>query len=110
MKRAVVCGAGGFIGSHLVRALKANGWWVRGVDVVPPHYLPTAADEFLLLDLRDPAAAAAALDGGCDTVFQLAADMGGMGFISEAECEVLHNNALIDLNIVHAAAAAAVDR
>ncbi len=110
MERAVVCGAGGFIGSHLVRALKAEGWWVRGVDVVPPRYSLTAADEFLLLDLREPVGAASALDGGCDVVFQLAADMGGMGFISDMECEVLHNNALIDLNMVHAAAAAGVSR
>ncbi len=110
MQRAVVCGAGGFIGSHLVRTLKANGWWVRGVDVVPPGYSPTAADEFLLLDLRDPAAAATALEGRCDVVFQLAADMGGMGFISDSECEVLHNNVLIDINMVHAAAAAGVAR
>lgn len=110
VERAVVCGAGGFIGSHLVRELHSKGWWVRGVDVVPPRYSPTEADEFLLLDLRDPAAAAAAVDGGCDVVFQLAADMGGMGFISEAECEVLRNNALIDLNMVHAAATAGVDR
>ena len=110
MERAVVCGAGGFIGSHLVRALKAQGWWVRGVDVVPPRYSPTAADELLLLDLRDPTAAARALEGGCDVVFQLAADIGGMGFISEAECEVLHNNALIDINMAHAAATAGVAR
>ena len=109
-QKAVVCGAGGFIGSHLVRALTAKGRWVRGVDVVLPHYSPTAADEFLLLDLRDPAAAGAAVDGGCDVVFQLAADMGGMGFISDAECEVLGNNALTDLNVVHAAAVAGVDR
>ena len=105
-----MCGAGGFIGSHLVRTLRAKGWWVRGVDVVPPSYSATAADEFLLLDLRDPAAAATALEGGCDVVFQLAADMGGMGFISDAECEVLHNNALININVVHAAAAAGVAR
>ena len=110
VERAVVCGAGGFIGSHLVRALRAKGWWVRGVDVVPPSYSPTAADEFRLLDLREPAAAASALEDGCDVVFQLAADMGGMGFISDAECEVLHNNALIDLNMVHAAATASVAR
>ena len=105
-----MCGAGGFIGSHLVRALRAKGWWVRWVDVVPPRYSPTAADEFLLLDLRDPAAAVMALEGGCDVVFQLAADMGGMGFISDAECEVLHNNALIEINMVHAAATAGVAR
>ncbi len=110
MQRGVVCGAGGFIGSHLVRALRAKGWWVRGIDVVPPRYSLSAADEFLLLDLRDPAAAATALEGGCDAVFQLAADMGGMGFISDAECEVLHNNALININMVHAAAAAGVAR
>jgi GDP-D-mannose 3',5'-epimerase len=110
VERAVVCGGGGFIGSHVVRALRTAGWWVRAVDVVPPRYSPTEADEFLLLDLRDPAAAAMALEGGCDIVFQLAADMGGMGFISDAECEVLHNNALIDINMVGAAATAGVAR
>jgi nucleoside-diphosphate-sugar epimerase len=112
VEKAVVCGAGGFIGSHLVRRLKASGVWVRGVDVKRPAFSPSPVDEFLILDLRDPASAATAVtvSGGCDAVFQLAADMGGMGFIDAAECEVLHNNALIDLNMVHAAASAGIGR
>jgi nucleoside-diphosphate-sugar epimerase len=108
MKKALVCGAGGFIGGHLVKKLKREGYWVRGVDIKYPEFSPTVADEFLLLDLRDPQNCRAALtlpDGGTfDEVYQLAADMGGMGFISVAECEVLHNNALINIHMAHTAA------
>jgi GDP-D-mannose 3', 5'-epimerase len=103
MKRALVYGAGGFIGSHLVRKLKREGYWVRGVDIKYPEFSPTAADEFLLLDLREPENCRKALtlpDGSTfDEVYQLAADMGGMGFISVADCEVLHNNALTNIMI-----------
>ena len=98
MKRALVCGAGGFIASHLVRRLKQEGHWVRGVDLKVPEFAPTAADDFRLLDLRDTEAceSAVSLDsGGFDVVYQLAADMGGMGFIHSAECEIMRNNALI---------------
>jgi len=90
--RALVTGAGGFIGHHLVRFLKAKGYWVRGVDIKYPPFSPTTADEFLLLDLRDPenCRKALTLPNGApfDEVYQLAADMGGMGFISVADCEV----------------------
>ncbi len=114
MKRALVCGAGGFIGGHLVKKLKREGYWVRGVDIKYPEFAPTQADEFLLLDLRDPRNCQAALtlpDGQTfDEVYQLAADMGGMGFISVADCEVLHNNALININMTHAAAEMGVSR
>jgi len=114
MKRALVCGAGGFIGSHLVKKLKREGYWVRGVDIKYPEFSPTAAHEFLLLDLRDPENCRKALtlpDGGTfDEVYQLAADMGGMGFISVAECEVLHNNALINIHMAHTAAEMGVPR
>ena len=110
MRRAVVCGAGGFIGGHLVSRLKAAGWWVRGVDLRPPFYRHTDADEFRLLDLREWDAAQLALFSGFDAVFQLAADMGGMGYISTAECEIMRNNALINSNVLHAAAEAGVRR
>jgi len=108
MKKALVCGAGGFIGGHLVKKLKREGYWVRGVDIKEHEFAPTQADEFLLLDLRDPENCRRALtleDGGTfDEVYQLAADMGGMGFISVAECEILHNNALINIHMTRTAA------
>src|SRR6266705_4583206 len=109
MKHAVVCGAGGFIGSHLVKRLKGEGYQVRGVDIKRPEFSPSTADEFLLLDLRDPAACRQALLVGdslsCrfDEVYQLAADMGGMGFIHSAECEIMRNSALINSNMIDAA-------
>jgi len=112
VKRAVVCAAGGFIGGHLVRRLKSDGFWVRGVDLKLPEFGLSAADEFLQLDLRDRQACHAALStsGGFDEAFQLAADMGGMGFIHSAECEIMRNNALINLNMIDAAAELAVPR
>lgn len=114
MRRATVCGAGGFIGHHLVAALKQRGAWVRGVDLVTPSFSPSAADEFLRIDLRSPAscdAAVAPVDGqAIDEVYQLAADMGGMGFIEAAECEIMRNNALINIHMIGAAARARVGR
>ena len=112
MKKALVCGAGGFIGGHLVKQLKSEGLWVRGVDIKEREFNPTEADDFQLLDLREPGDCVRALDisGGFDEVYQLAADMGGMGFIHSAECDIMHNNALINLNMVHAAAGAGVPR
>ena len=112
MRRALVTGAGGFIGGHLVARLKADGLWVRGVDITPHEFRASPADEFLLLDLRDRDACGTALgvDGGFDEVYNLAADMGGMGFIHSAECEIMRNNALINLNMVDAAAAAGAPR
>ena len=121
MKRALVCGAGGFIGGHLVKKLKREDYWVRGVDIKEHEFAPTQADEFLLLDLREPQNCRAALTLGdgdpstgsgqaFDEVYQLAADMGGMGFISVAECEVLRNNALINVHTTHAAATMGVPR
>src|SRR4029434_1754174 len=93
MKRAVVCGAGGFIASHLVKRLKREGYWVRGIDIKEPEFAPTHADEFRLLDLRDMEhfgeAVKPADDQPIDEVYQLAAEMGGMGFISTAECEIM---------------------
>jgi GDP-D-mannose 3', 5'-epimerase len=112
MKKAIVCGAGGFIASHLVKRLKREGYWVRAVDVKPPEFAPTAADEFRLLDLREPQQCreAVALAGGVHEVYQLAADMGGMGFIHTAETEILRNSALINIHMIDAAAAAHVPR
>jgi nucleoside-diphosphate-sugar epimerase len=116
MKRALVCGAGGFIASHLVKRLKADGYWVRGVDIKHPEYSPTAADEFRILDLRELSTCeqAARLGGEqathFDQVYQLAADMGGMGFIHSAESEIMRNNALININMAHAAGNAGVKR
>jgi nucleoside-diphosphate-sugar epimerase len=107
MKRAVVCGAGGFIGGHLVKRLKREGYWVRAVDIKEHEFAKTAADEFLRLDLREEAncKAALALPGGPpDEVYQLAADMGGMGFIHSAECEIMHNSVLINIHMTHTAA------
>lgn len=85
---------------------------MRGVDLKDPEFDATVADDFRLLDLRDPTDCAQALevDGGFDEVYQLAADMGGMGFIHSAECEIMHNNALINLNMTHAASSARVAR
>ena len=110
--KALVCGAGGFIAGHLVSRLKEEGHWVRGVDIKDPEFGPSPADEFVGLDLRDPeqCKAALAVDGGFDEVYQLAADMGGMGFIHSAECEIMRNNALINVNMVHAASEAGAGR
>ena len=113
MKQALVCGAGGFIGGHLVKKLKKEGYWVRGVDIKEHEFAPTAADEFLLLDLREEenCQAALSLGGGTfDEVYQLAADMGGMGFIHSAECEIMHNSALINIHMTHTAAQMGVPR
>ncbi len=108
MKKALVCGAGGFIGSHLVKRLKKEGYWVRGVDVKRPEFSPTAADDFKILDLREPQDCAAAIlspdKNPFDEVYQLAADMGGMGFIHSAECEIMRNSGLINIHMTHTSA------
>ena len=101
-ERVLVTGAGGFIGHHLVSFLKAQGHWVRGVDVKLPEFCTTTADEFETLDLRrwdDCMQATRAVD----TVYALAADMGGMGYISSNHARILHNNALINLHTLEAA-------
>jgi dTDP-4-dehydrorhamnose reductase len=109
MTRILVTGAGGFIGHHLVAELKRQGHWVRGVDIKRPEYGATAADEFLLLDLREPANARQAADG-VEHVYALAADMGGMGYISSHHALILHNNSLINLNTLEAARAGGAKR
>lgn len=114
MKKALVCGAGGFIGSHLVKRLKREGYWVRGVDLKKPEFAETAADEFLLLDLRERENCLRSVTmhegSACDEVYQLAADMGGMGFIETAECEIMRNSALINIHMIHSSAEKGVKR
>jgi GDP-D-mannose 3', 5'-epimerase len=102
MERVLVTGAGGFIGHHLVTELKQRGYWVRGVDLKLPEFTEVDADEFELLDLRRKEDALVAMRG-IDQVYALAADMGGMGFISSNHAMILHNNALINLHTIEAA-------
>jgi len=100
--KILVTGAGGFIGHHLVVDLKRQGHWVRGADVKPPEYEPSAADEFVETDLRRWENCLEAT-AGVDEVYALAADMGGMGFISANHARILHNNALINIHSLEAA-------
>ena len=111
-RKTLICGAGGFIGAHLARRLKAEGAWVRGVDLRRPEFAPSAADEFLVGDLRDPAICAHAIDQRFDEIYQLAADMGGAGYIftGENDADVMHNSALINLNVVELARRRGVGR
>lgn len=102
MKKILVCGAGGFIGSHLVKALKEEGHWVRGVDLKFPEYDETAADDFVEGDLRRSDVCERVFDQPFDEVYQLAADMGGAGFVftGENDAEIMHNSATINLNVL----------
>ena len=102
-KTALVCGAGGFIGSHLVKRLKIEGYWVKGIDLKKPEYSVSAADEFVVGDLRDQGVVAQLFDRAFDEVYQLAADMGGAGFVftGDHDADILHNSAMINLNIAH---------
>lgn len=101
MQKALVCGAGGFIGGHLVKRLKADGYWVRGVDLKAHEFSPSNADEFIVGDLRDTSVTSAVLQE-IDAVYQLAADMGGAGYIftGEHDAAVMHNSATINLNVL----------
>jgi GDP-D-mannose 3',5'-epimerase len=109
LPRVVVTGAGGFIGHHLVSFLKAKGYWVRGVDVKRPEFCSTDADEFLQMDLRDSTNCQLATSG-VDDVYALAADMGGMGYISCNHAQILRNNALINIATLEAARESGVKR
>ena len=99
---ALVCGAGGFIGSHLVKRLKREAFWVRGVDLKYPEFSETEADDFVIGDLRDPMVCKKITDRPFDEVYQLAADMGRAGFVftGERDSEIMHNSAMINLNMV----------
>jgi GDP-D-mannose 3',5'-epimerase len=114
MKTALVCGAGGFIGSHMVRRLKKEGYWVRGVDLKRPEYSDSEADHFVVGDLRNPELVSRVTfapnqsdiyggHGSFDLVIQMAADMGGAGYIftGDNDANVMHNSALVNLNMVH---------
>jgi GDP-D-mannose 3',5'-epimerase len=100
--KVLVTGAGGFIGHHLVTHLKGLGYWVRGADLKPPEFCRSAADEFEILDLRRWESCLKATRG-VDEIYALAADMGGMGFISKYHAAILHNNSLINLHTLDAA-------
>jgi GDP-D-mannose 3',5'-epimerase len=101
MKRAIVCGAGGFIGSHLVKRLKSEGYWVRGVDLKTPEFSETAADSFVVADLREATTWRQILTEKFDEAYQLAADMGGAGYLftGENDSAVMRNSAMINLHM-----------
>jgi len=113
MKKALVCGAGGFVGGHVAKDLKQRGYFVRGADIKAHQWSPDVCDEFFVLDLRNEENCRKALtiDGGpFDEVYQFAADMGGMGFISTKECEIMHDNVLINAHMIHLASELQVER
>jgi GDP-D-mannose 3',5'-epimerase len=107
MKKALVLGAGGFIGSHMIKRLKSEGYWVRGIDLKFPEFAETDADEFYIRDLRDPQLVRDSIsllspDFAFDEVYQFAADMGGAGFVftGEHDADIMHNSATINLNVL----------
>jgi nucleoside-diphosphate-sugar epimerase len=103
MKKILVCGAGGFIGTHLVRSLKSQGHYVIGADLKFPEFSITACDEFHQVDLRNQRSVTRMLRKDIDEIYQLAADMGGAGyiFIGDNDADIMHNSAIINLNILH---------
>jgi len=105
MKRALVCGAGGFIGGHLVNRLKDEGYWIRGVDLKENEYGNNNADEFIIGDLRKPNVVANVITNDIDEIYQLAADMGGTGFVftGKNDAEIMHNSCMINLNVLEEA-------
>jgi GDP-D-mannose 3', 5'-epimerase len=104
-KTAIVCGAGGFIGSHIVKRLKADGYWVRGADLKFPEFEQTEADDFHIADLYQQEQVNRIIDFPADVIFQLAADMGGAGYINtgDHDADVMNNSAMINLNVLKAA-------
>ena len=109
-KRILVTGAGGFIGHHLVKKLKSIGHWVRGVDIKYPEYEVSAGDEFEILDLRTAENCLSATRGGIDEVYNLAADMGGIGYITAGHADISRNNILINANMLEASRQNSVNR
>ena len=105
MKKILVCGAGGFIGGHLVTSLKEQGHHVIGVDLKYPEFNSSTADQFYIADLRDPQLVADVISDDIDEIYQLAADMGGTGYIGtgEHDSDIMHNSAMINLNVLHEA-------
>ena len=99
MKTALVLGAGGFIGSHMVDRLKSEGYWVRGVDLKMPVYADSTADDFMVGDLRSSQVCTQAVDRKFDEIYQFAADMGGAGFVftGENDADIMHNLSLIHI-------------
>jgi GDP-D-mannose 3', 5'-epimerase len=104
MKKVLVCGAGGFIGGHLVTSLKEKGYYVIGADIKQHEYKTTDADEFYQYDLREQDLVRKLVTADIDTIYQLAADMGGAGYVftGENDADIMHNSALINLNILEA--------
>jgi GDP-D-mannose 3',5'-epimerase len=104
MKKALVLGGGGFIGSHMVNRLRDEGFWVRAVDLKYPEFSPTSANDFIKADLRDPNVCREAIDQQFDEIYQFAADMGGAGFVftGQNDAEIMHNSALININVLEA--------
>ena len=102
MKTALVCGAGGFIGSHLASRLKSEGFWVRGVDLKYPDFVETDCDDFIVGDLRNQVVVDRVIDQKFDEIYQLAADMGGAGYVftGENDADIMHNSATINLNVL----------
>lgn len=105
MKTALVCGAGGFIGSHMVKRLKSEGYWVKGVDLKFPEFGETVADDFMIGDLRDIDVCNRAVDRKYDEIYQFAADMGGAGFVftGENDADIMHNSVMCNINMMDVA-------
>lgn len=104
IKKALVCGARGFVGSHLVKRVKKEGYWVRRIDLKYPKFSPTQADDFVIGDLREQSVVRRVIDMPFDEVYQLAADMGGAGYVftGDNDADIMHNSVLININVLEA--------